>query len=232
MSRPKPDLQARKAQILSSAEKCIILQGYEKTTFEDIADETGLSRASIYLCYRNKEDLFTAILLKEMHAYLEDLVLTLQNDPDCDSVSGAFSAVMRVVGRSPLLTALLKGDRHIFGRFLTQHPEMMNGVDATQLWIHLLTQMRSASLISDEVDIPAFASLMSATALGIMLQAPASGGSTGMTPDLDALLGTFARMLEAALPKPQAAPPGAMRHLILETVLATRQQFTQMPLKE
>lgn len=47
-----------KSQILAAGFECFLKYGYTKSTFGDIANFAGLSRASIYLYFRNKEDLF------------------------------------------------------------------------------------------------------------------------------------------------------------------------------
>ncbi len=60
--------------ILDAAEKLIERYGYKKTTMEDIAREAGTGKGTLYLHFRNKEELAFSILDREtakVHAKLE-----------------------------------------------------------------------------------------------------------------------------------------------------------------
>jgi AcrR family transcriptional regulator len=61
-------------RILAAAFTCFSRYGYKRVSLEQIAQETGISRAALYLHFRNKEDLFRALarrLLEEAHAAAE-----------------------------------------------------------------------------------------------------------------------------------------------------------------
>jgi AcrR family transcriptional regulator len=60
---PRPDVSSeRKSQIMNAAETVFTRSGFEAARMEDIADETGLSKATIYLYFESKDDLIIAIL--------------------------------------------------------------------------------------------------------------------------------------------------------------------------
>ena len=60
---PDTDLPAsRRIQILESALKVFPQKGFEKTTLLDVAQEAGISSATIYQYFRSKEDLFLALI--------------------------------------------------------------------------------------------------------------------------------------------------------------------------
>jgi len=61
-------------RILPAAFTCFSRYGYKRVSLEQIAQETGISRAALYLHFRNKEDLFRALarqLLEDAHAAAE-----------------------------------------------------------------------------------------------------------------------------------------------------------------
>jgi AcrR family transcriptional regulator len=60
-----------KAKIFQAAYDCFLQYGYSKTTFVDIVKRAEISRASIYLYFKNKEDLFIA-----MNKNLHDIYVT------------------------------------------------------------------------------------------------------------------------------------------------------------
>ena len=59
------DVQDQKQQlILEAAREAFASYGFRKTSMDDIARGAGLSRASLYLHYRNKEDIFRSLVLQ------------------------------------------------------------------------------------------------------------------------------------------------------------------------
>jgi AcrR family transcriptional regulator len=60
-----------KGRILKAAFDCFLQYGYSKTTFVDIVKKARISRASLYLYFKNKEDLFI-----EMNKNLHDIYVT------------------------------------------------------------------------------------------------------------------------------------------------------------
>lgn len=56
-----PDLDPRRAAILGAAFEAFARYGYRRTTMEDIARATGLSRAALYLHFQNKQDILRSL---------------------------------------------------------------------------------------------------------------------------------------------------------------------------
>lgn len=60
---PRPNVSdERKAQIISAAEDVFTQKGFNEARMDDIADETGLSKGTLYLYFKSKDDLIIAIL--------------------------------------------------------------------------------------------------------------------------------------------------------------------------
>ncbi|MFH2039816.1 MAG: TetR/AcrR family transcriptional regulator [Chloroflexota bacterium] len=60
---PRPDVsEERKNQILNAAENVFTRKGLDEARMQDIAVETGLSKGTLYLYFKSKEDLVIAIL--------------------------------------------------------------------------------------------------------------------------------------------------------------------------
>lgn len=55
-----------KADILKAAEKLFQQFGLRKTTMEDIAKAMGKGKSTLYYYYNNKEEIFDAVVMKEM----------------------------------------------------------------------------------------------------------------------------------------------------------------------
>ena len=60
---PRPDVrEERKDQIMNAAEEVFSQKGFSDARMDDIAEETGLSKGTLYLYYKSKDDLIIAIL--------------------------------------------------------------------------------------------------------------------------------------------------------------------------
>jgi AcrR family transcriptional regulator len=60
---PRSDVsEERKNQILNAAEQVFTKKGFDQTRMDDIAGETGLSKGTLYLYFKSKDDLIIAIL--------------------------------------------------------------------------------------------------------------------------------------------------------------------------
>ncbi|SHI89295.1 transcriptional regulator, TetR family [Hymenobacter daecheongensis DSM 21074] len=63
----------KREAILKAATQCFSRFGYDKTTLQDIGDAARLNKASLYYYYKNKEDLFIQVVLREAERYLTAL---------------------------------------------------------------------------------------------------------------------------------------------------------------
>lgn len=60
---PRPNVSAeRKSQIVSAAVEVFTEKGFDEARMDDIALKTGLSKGTLYLYFKNKDDLIMAIL--------------------------------------------------------------------------------------------------------------------------------------------------------------------------
>jgi len=60
---PRPDVtNERKTQILNAAEDIFSQKGFDGARMEDIAGETGVSKGTLYLYFKSKDELIFAIL--------------------------------------------------------------------------------------------------------------------------------------------------------------------------
>lgn len=59
--RKKREKQRRRSQIVDAAEKIIFAKGLEQATMDEIAEEAELSKGTLYLYFKNKNELYLAI---------------------------------------------------------------------------------------------------------------------------------------------------------------------------
>lgn len=75
-NNPKRDL------ILRAGSECFARYGYDKTTLDDIGRRSGLNKASLYYYFKNKEEIFVAVVLADTQAFIADLKAKTQAFPD------------------------------------------------------------------------------------------------------------------------------------------------------
>jgi AcrR family transcriptional regulator len=72
----------RRDNILQAAAAAFARYGYEKTTLDDISQSVGLNKASLYYYFKNKDDLFVAVVVMETSAFFTDLQAKTLAIPD------------------------------------------------------------------------------------------------------------------------------------------------------
>lgn len=63
----------KRQTILLAAAGCFARYGYEKTTLDDIGKAVGLNKASLYYYYKNKESIYSDVILSEAELFLQTL---------------------------------------------------------------------------------------------------------------------------------------------------------------
>ena len=71
---------AVRARIINSAKCLLAEEGYSKTTIRKIVEHAGILTGSIYYFFKNKEDIFHAILLELMRDCIRRINLRFQNE--------------------------------------------------------------------------------------------------------------------------------------------------------
>ena len=61
--------QDKKREIIKAASQCFAHYGYDKTTLEDIGKLVGLNKASLYYYYKNKDSIFSDVILFELDEF-------------------------------------------------------------------------------------------------------------------------------------------------------------------
>jgi TetR/AcrR family transcriptional regulator len=70
------DEEARR-RLVAAAVRCIVRSGTGRISMDDVADEAGVSRATVYRYYRTREDLLLGVLLSRLDAALDLIVGSL-----------------------------------------------------------------------------------------------------------------------------------------------------------
>ncbi|GAB4585086.1 TetR/AcrR family transcriptional regulator [Nocardia sp. IFM 10818] len=113
-------LDATAERILDAALTCFGRNGIRRTPMDAVAAEAGLARSSVYRYFRQKSDLISAVLTRELHRFLTELESATATiaDPATAAAEG-FVTTVRFIRASPILSELLLSDSEELLPFLT-----------------------------------------------------------------------------------------------------------------
>lgn len=72
--------------ILEAAQKRFALYGLKKTTMTDIAEDIGMSKASLYYYFTNKEELFKEVVKKEQAGFISQIDAVISSNSDSEAL--------------------------------------------------------------------------------------------------------------------------------------------------
>ncbi len=148
-----PESDERQQQILDAAVAQIVRHGYDKTTMGDIADAAGVSRGTVYLYFKGKDELFEALVYREYLEYARTWLELVESDPRGGTVGGYYRATLSAVNRRPLIAALMRRDPRILGSYLRQRDNLFAWVQTGPIVPELLRSLQKAGVIRKDVDV-------------------------------------------------------------------------------
>ena len=83
--RKRRERERRRQQIIVAAKRIFSVKGFSKTTMEDIAREAELSPGTLYLYFKNKDELYASLslrILQYMNIRLEDVKKEKDHNPE------------------------------------------------------------------------------------------------------------------------------------------------------
>jgi AcrR family transcriptional regulator len=103
--RKEREKERRRQQIMVAAKRVFVEKGFSGATMEDIAKEAELSAGTLYLYFKNKNELYASLTLRVMQ-YLNIRLEHLQSDKESDlrtKISNIKSALIDVYEFDPLI---------------------------------------------------------------------------------------------------------------------------------
>ncbi|MGA8115308.1 MAG: TetR/AcrR family transcriptional regulator [Actinocatenispora sp.] len=137
--RPRQD-EHRVDRILDAATDLLVRLGYRKVTIEDIAQQVGIGKGTVYLHWRTKQQLFEALLLREAVSYLDALVDALRADPAMVLPHRLMAHSFLVIHDRPVLRGMFSGDAKELQAAVTDSPRRSADLFATARFFDLLTR--------------------------------------------------------------------------------------------
>ncbi|WP_152045273.1 TetR/AcrR family transcriptional regulator [Aureimonas psammosilenae] len=64
----------KRRQILSGAQKVFVSMGFDAASMDDVVRAAGVSKSTLYVYFRSKEELFTALIAEERERYMNEVI--------------------------------------------------------------------------------------------------------------------------------------------------------------
>ena len=196
-----PQRDARSQRILSAAATLLLRWGYRKTTIDDVAREAGVSKGTIYLHWKDKNDLFRAAILHEQQQVITEMMRRIAADPEGGLPHRLWAHSILASLDNPLIAAIFRGNTDIF-------QGLRGAFDAATLqqfqrdYAAYITQLQGAGLMRADLPVPVITFLTSALHIGIVASPDIYGSEhmPAMEPLTDAISDLIRRWLEPEHP--------------------------------
>jgi AcrR family transcriptional regulator len=160
-------------RILTAAQKCFALRGYDKTTNKDIADEAGITAGALYYYFVSKRELFAALLAEHGALVVSELAAAAaQHDTVVNKVCAIFDRAAVMHRDDPYIArfmavAPIEVSRHA-DEFITPAESHPHGTrDLRDLFQTIVRDGQVRGEIPAIADSVAVANMFVAVALGI-----------------------------------------------------------------
>ena len=156
----------RRQRLLECASALFSRWGFDKTSVEDIARETGISKGAVYLEFPNKDALFKAVVHWEFARYMRDWLRRFEQDHGDWSLARMIQHSIAAVDSNPFVKALLMRDQRIFGNFLRRDQGLFRLAISARS--EFFSQLQEAGTMRDDIPAPVLAYLVSVTGYGLI----------------------------------------------------------------
>lgn len=99
MSRIVKEPEVRRKELIDTAERLFIAQGYDQTSISDIVKEVNVSQGAYYYYFDSKEDVLVAVMEKQI-ALMESDFIQIANNSDLDEAAKLNSMINRFLSIS------------------------------------------------------------------------------------------------------------------------------------
>src|SRR5262249_16785460 len=147
-----PDNDERETQILDAAAAVIVRIGYDKSTMSDIADEAGVSRGTVYLYFKGKDELFEALVYREYMQYAQIWLDYVEADPRGGTLGGVYRATFRAVKSRPLVASMMRRDRRIIGNYLRKPDNLFAWIQAGTISADFIRALQAIGAVRPDAD--------------------------------------------------------------------------------
>ncbi|SFQ36039.1 DNA-binding transcriptional regulator, AcrR family [Amycolatopsis arida] len=167
-------MSERAGRILTAAAELFLRFGVAKTTVDDIARAAGVSKGSVYLEFRGKDELFEALVKAEVRGYLDAVLGRVEGDPEGGRLGRIYRHAIDELLARPLLMALYTRDADLLGAMVRRHGAARYA-PRFPLGREFVERLQAAGLVRPDVDPGALSDAMAVVSVGLVMAPPLHG---------------------------------------------------------
>lgn len=175
--------EERAHRILDTAAELIERWGYKKTTIDDIAKQAGVAKGTIYLHWKTREDLFSALIIRERLRLGKVMVQQLENDSEGGTLHGMMRHTMLIALTHPLMKAIMLQDSEVLGELVHTdigHSDSMQRIAGAKM---LLEVLRSSEVIRTDISLDKQLHMLMSITTGFLMIDKYLPEPTGFSPE-------------------------------------------------
>ena len=161
------DRQRREERILDAAARLLVRWGYRKTTIDDVAREAGVGKGTIYLHWKDKNELFGATLRRASRHLIDYTLRQIAADPDGGLPHRLWTHSMLAAFSDPLMAAVMSGKSDIVQGLISVFPPAALQQMAGD-YEEYIDQLQRAGLIRTDLPVSVITFLTSALKIGVI----------------------------------------------------------------
>jgi len=200
--RDAGDRARRATAILDAAADLLLRHGYRRVTIDDVAAGANIGKGTVYLHWKSREHLFSAVFEREVLCAIDELRQALRQDPHVCLLHRFAHTYFLAIAHRPLLRGFLLADPELLGRLATSRDASRDNRHSamSRAYLELLAQH---GLLRDDMDIDQIRYAYQATFEGF-LQHEAAATADGLDQRADLLARTIQRAFESDAATPEA----------------------------
>jgi TetR/AcrR family acrAB operon transcriptional repressor len=216
----------RRQRILDAAAELIIRHGYDKTTVGDIAEEAGIGRGLVYLLFKNKDDIFEALIRREVLEYSLAWLEHIEADPRGGTIGGIYRAVLYAIKSRPFMAAIMRRDRQIVGRYLRKPDNLFASMQSSSLNVELLRALQEVGAVRQDIDPVVTAHILDMLSYGMITIGDFKNPNE--LPPYDVLMEVMADMVDRLLTPEDGGNVKGGKAVIRQIAAQSRAYFERM----
>ena len=216
----------REERILNAAAELFIHYGFDKTTVSDIAREAGISKGAIYLHYQSKDELFEALLVREMAVYAETWLTNLEADPQGGTIGGMYKNMLGALNSSAFMAAMFKQDGRILGNYMRKPDNLFKNQQFKGTRQDFIQMMQDAGLVRSDLDPQVTAHIMNMLAFGLISMEEVMDKAD--IPPTEEIINGIADFMDRALSPDDGTDSEAGKTIIRQLIQSNREQLANI----
>src|SRR5215510_9709915 len=193
--RDAGDRARRATAILDAAADLLLRHGYRRVTIDDVAAGANIGKGTVYLHWKSREHLFSAVFEREVLAAIGELRQALRQDPQVCLLHRFACTYFLAIAHRPLLRGFLLADPELLGKLTASRDTSRDDrhIAMSRAYLELLA---GHGLLRDDMDTDEIGYAYQATFEGF-LQQEAAAPADGLAQRAELLARTVRRAFES-----------------------------------